>query len=135
MFNIVLYQPEIPPNTGNIIRLCANTGCHLHLVEPLGFDMNNKKLRRAGLDYREWAQTRRYANYEEFIKTCNFKRLYAFTTKARRHYSARRINDFGIACSELPWLGNFIDDPVTNEHVDFAGDSTGTINQGAIDYQ
>ena len=56
MFNIVLYQPEIPPNTGNIIRLCANTGCRLGLVEPLGFDMNNKQLRRAGLDYHEWAE-------------------------------------------------------------------------------
>ena len=56
MFNIVLYQPEIPPNTGNIIRLCANTGCRLQLVEPLGFDLNNKKLRRAGLDYHEWAE-------------------------------------------------------------------------------
>lgn len=56
MFNIVLYQPEIPPNTGNIIRLCANTGCTLQLVEPLGFDMNDKLLRRAGLDYHEWAR-------------------------------------------------------------------------------
>jgi len=58
MFNIVLYQPEIPPNTGNIIRLCANTGCRLQLVEPLGFDLNNKKLRRAGLDYHEWAEVK-----------------------------------------------------------------------------
>ena len=60
MLKIVLYQPEIPPNTGNIMRLCANTGCSLHLIEPLGFDLEEKKLRRAGLDYREFAQVQLY---------------------------------------------------------------------------
>ena len=62
MFHIVLYEPEIPPNTGNIIRLCANTGCTLHLIEPLGFDLEDKKMRRAGLDYREYASVQRHAN-------------------------------------------------------------------------
>ena len=60
MFDVVLFQPEIPPNTGNVIRLCANTGCRLHLVEPLGFRMDDRDLRRAGLDYREYAQVRVY---------------------------------------------------------------------------
>ncbi|MDH5377300.1 MAG: tRNA (uridine(34)/cytosine(34)/5-carboxymethylaminomethyluridine(34)-2'-O)-methyltransferase TrmL, partial [Gammaproteobacteria bacterium] len=60
MFHVVLYQPEIPPNTGNIIRLCANSGCKLHLIGPLGFELEDKRLRRAGLDYREWADVRVY---------------------------------------------------------------------------
>jgi len=87
MMHIVLFEPEIPPNTGNIMRLAANTGFQLHLIEPLGFELDDKQLRRAGLDYREWAHTRRYPGYAEFIETCAFNRLYAFTTKARRSYS------------------------------------------------
>jgi len=87
MMNIVLFEPEIPPNTGNIMRLAANTGFQLHLIEPLGFKLDDKQLRRAGLDYREWAHTRCYSSYEEFVKTCKFNKLYAFTTKARRSYS------------------------------------------------
>jgi tRNA (cytidine/uridine-2'-O-)-methyltransferase len=87
MFNIVLFEPEIPPNTGNIIRLAANTGCKLHLIEPLGFKLNDKQLRRAGLDYHEWAEIELYQSYEDFIKDCNFNQLYAFTTKAKRSYS------------------------------------------------
>ena len=85
--NIVLFEPEIPPNTGNIMRLAANTGFQLHLIEPLGFELDDKQLRRAGLDYREWADTRRYSCYAEFIETFEFNQLYAFTTKARRNYS------------------------------------------------
>ena len=85
--NIVLFEPEIPPNTGNIMRLAANTGFQLHLIEPLGFELDDKQLRRAGLDYREWADTHRYSSYEEFIKTCKFNNLYAFTTKGTRPYS------------------------------------------------
>ena len=85
--NIVLFEPEIPPNTGNIMRLAANTGFHLHLIEPLGFELDDKQLRRAGLDYREWADTHRYSGYDEFIKTSKFNNLYAFTTKAERPYS------------------------------------------------
>ena len=87
MFNIVLFEPEIPPNTGNIIRLAANTGCKLHLIKPLGFELNHKQLRRAGLDYHEWAEIELYQSYEDFIKDCNFNQLYAFTTKAKRSYS------------------------------------------------
>ena len=85
--NIVLFEPEIPPNTGNIMRLAANTGFQLHLIEPLGFELDDKQLRRAGLDYREWADTRRYASYPDFIKSCKFNNLYAFTTRGEQSYS------------------------------------------------
>ena len=86
MFNIVLVAPEIPPNTGNVIRLAANTGCNLHLVEPLGFSMDDKLLRRAGLDYHEWAQVRRHADWAAFVQTClpDLARAFAFTTKGTR---------------------------------------------------
>lgn len=87
MMNIVLFEPEIPPNTGNIMRLAANTGFQLHLIEPLGFELDDRQLRRAGLDYREWAHTRRYSSYQQFEKTCKFNQLYAFTTRAERSYS------------------------------------------------
>ncbi len=87
MFNIVLYQPEIPPNTGNIIRLCANTGSQLHLIRPLGFDMDDKRLRRAGLDYHEWASVQMHESWSGFIKTCKPKRFYALTTKGKRFYT------------------------------------------------
>jgi len=86
MFHIVLFEPEIPPNTGNIIRLAANTNCRLHLIKPLGFKLEDKQLRRAGLDYREWAQIASYNNYQDFIKTCQFNNLYAFTTRAKTAY-------------------------------------------------
>ena len=85
--NIVLFEPEIPPNTGNIIRLAANTGCQLHLIEPLGFELDDKQLRRAGLDYREWADIKSYQDYREFLNTCEFNNLYAFTTRAQKIYS------------------------------------------------
>jgi len=105
--NIVLFEPEIPPNTGNIMRLAANTGFQLHLIEPLGFELDDKQLRRAGLDYREWADTRRYTGYDEFIKTCKFNNLYAFTTKGKRPYSDAQFdpNDallFGPESRGLP---------------------------------
>jgi tRNA (cytidine/uridine-2'-O-)-methyltransferase len=83
MFNIVLVEPEIPPNTGNVIRLCANTGCALHLVEPLGFNFEDRHMRRAGLDYHEYADVRRYADWQAFLDTAqpDRRRLFAFTTK------------------------------------------------------
>lgn len=88
MFNIVLYQPEIPPNTGNIIRLCANTGCHLHLIEPLGFKLDNKKLRRAGLDYHEWADMQIYPSLEAVIsKLADSGSIYAISTHGTKNYS------------------------------------------------
>ncbi len=89
MLHIVLYQPEIPPNTGNIIRLCANTGFKLHLIEPLGFDMDDKKLRRAGLDYSEWAAVEIHPSLDAFVASAQPGRLYACTTKGtKRHDEA-----------------------------------------------
>lgn len=83
MFNIVLYQPEIPPNTGNIIRLCANTGCSLHLIEPLGFELEDKQLRRAGLDYHEWAEVKTYRTIKDLRPESE---VYALSTKGRKQY-------------------------------------------------
>ena len=91
MLQIVLYEPEIPPNTGNVIRLAANTGFSLNLIEPLGFSLEDKLLRRAGLDYREWADVACYSDFEHFKQGCDYKTLYAFTTKAKRNYSAVRF--------------------------------------------
>ncbi|GKX50832.1 tRNA (uridine(34)/cytosine(34)/5-carboxymethylaminomethyluridine(34)-2'-O)-methyltransferase TrmL [Budvicia aquatica] len=88
MLNIVLFEPEIPPNTGNIIRLCANTGFQLHLIEPLGFTWDDKRLRRAGLDYHEFAAIKRYKNYQAFILNEAPARLFALTTKGTPAHSA-----------------------------------------------
>lgn len=87
MFNIVLYEPEIPPNTGNIIRLCANTGCTLHLIEPLGFELDDKRLRRAGLDYGEWQSIQRHKDWSAFMEQQNPARLWAISTKGRKKHS------------------------------------------------
>lgn len=87
MLNIVLFQPEIPPNTGNIVRLCANTGFQLHLIEPLGFDLDEKKVRRAGLDYHELANIKRYPNFEAYVKENPQSRLFACTTKGKNYHS------------------------------------------------
>ncbi len=87
MFHIALYEPEIAPNTGNIIRLCANTGCQLHLIEPLGFDFEEKKLRRAGLDYKDLTNVTRHANFEAFLEVMKGKRIMACTTKGSRPHS------------------------------------------------
>lgn len=86
MFKIVLFEPEIPPNTGNIIRLCANSGCSLHLIEPLGFSLEDKKLRRAGLDYHEWASVQCHTNLEAFIAG-HTGRLFALSTRGKTRYS------------------------------------------------
>ncbi|MBI5924624.1 MAG: tRNA (uridine(34)/cytosine(34)/5-carboxymethylaminomethyluridine(34)-2'-O)-methyltransferase TrmL [Aquabacterium sp.] len=89
MFRIVLVEPEIPPNTGNVIRLAANTGCELHLIEPLGFSMDDKLLRRAGLDYHEYADVRRHANWAAFIEAMqpDPTRMFAFTTRGSRPFN------------------------------------------------
>jgi tRNA (cytidine/uridine-2'-O-)-methyltransferase len=87
MFHVVLYQPEIPPNTGNVIRLCANTGCRLHLIQPLGFEMDDRKLRRAGLDYREWASISVHASLDAFTAAIKPRRLWAVSTRGNRSYS------------------------------------------------
>jgi len=87
MFHIVLYQPEIPPNTGNIIRLCANSGAMLHLIHPLGFTLDDSKLRRAGLDYHEWAEVREYDKVEDFLEARLHMRLFACSTRGLRNYA------------------------------------------------
>ena len=107
MFSIILYQPEIPPNTGNIIRLCANTGADLHLVGPLGFDLDNARLRRAGLDYREFAEVRVHSTLEACLETLGEPRVFALSTRsATRHDKARfRAGDaflFGPETRGLP---------------------------------
>jgi tRNA (cytidine/uridine-2'-O-)-methyltransferase len=104
MFNVVLFEPEIPPNTGNIIRLCANTGAKLHLIEPLGFPMEDAKLRRAGLDYHEFASIKVHANWAAFLKKekPSADRLFALTTKgsAKFHEGKYLPNDYFIFGSE-----------------------------------
>jgi len=87
MFNIVLVHPEIPPNTGNVIRLCANTGCRLHLIEPLGFQMTDPLMRRAGLDYHEYANVNRYASWQIFLNEAvpDITRCFALTTKGSQN--------------------------------------------------
>ncbi len=107
MFHIALYQPEIPPNTGNIIRLCANTGAKLHLIHPLGFSLEEKALRRAGLDYHEWASITQYENWEDFIKQHAQKNIYALSTKAKKCYSQVEYTEedmflFGSESAGLP---------------------------------
>jgi tRNA (cytidine/uridine-2'-O-)-methyltransferase len=87
MLNIVLFEPEIPPNTGNIIRLCANTGFSLHLIEPLGFELDDKRLRRAGLDYREWQDAKVHPNWETFVTSEQPDRIFAISTKGRTRYT------------------------------------------------
>ncbi|CUU22328.1 tRNA (cytidine(34)-2'-O)-methyltransferase [Duffyella gerundensis] len=88
MLNIVLFEPEIPPNTGNIIRLCANTGFQLHLIEPMGFAWDDKRLRRAGLDYHEFTSIKHHANYDAFLNSEQPARLFALTTKGTPAHSA-----------------------------------------------
>lgn len=107
MLHIVLYQPEIPANTGNIIRLCANTGAQLHLIKPLGFELDDKKLRRAGLDYHEWVHVQQHESLAEFIETQQPQRLFALTTKGRTIYSSAEFKDgdvllFGPETRGLP---------------------------------
>src|SRR5512147_2052758 len=109
MFNIVLVQPEIPPNTGNVIRLAANTGCTLHLIEPLGFSMEDRLMRRAGLDYHEYAEVKRHASWEAFhsAEEPDSARLFALTTRGTRfvHDVAFMPGDwlvFGSETSGLP---------------------------------
>lgn len=99
MFHIVLVEPEIPPNTGNVIRLAANTGCMLHLVEPLGFSMDDRLLRRAGLDYHEYAEVRRHADWQALLDTEKPapERMFALTTRG-----TRRVHD--VAFSDGDWL-------------------------------
>jgi len=108
MFHIVLVEPEIPPNTGNVIRLAANTGCHLHLIEPLGFSMDDKHMRRAGLDYHEYASLTRHADWAAFLQTTHPDpaRMFALTTKGTRfvHDVAFQKGDYLVFGSETRGL-------------------------------
>lgn len=105
--HVALYRPEIPPNTGNIIRLCANTGAELHLIHPLGFELEDSKLRRAGLDYHEWARVREHATLDALRAALPDSRLLAFSTKGKTRYDQIRYQDddlllFGPETSGLP---------------------------------
>jgi tRNA (cytidine/uridine-2'-O-)-methyltransferase len=107
VFDIVLVHPEIPPNAGNVIRLAANTGARLHLVEPLGFSMDDKQLKRAGLDYREYASVRVHADWRSCLATLNEHRLFALTTKAEQSVFDTRFREndafvFGSETAGLP---------------------------------
>jgi len=107
MLHIALHQPEIPPNTGNIIRLCANSGAQLHLIHPLGFALDDKRMRRAGLDYHEWASVIHYQDLQEFITTNLTRRIFACSTKAQKNYSDVSYKDedmllFGPETRGLP---------------------------------
>ena len=87
MLHVVLYQPEIPPNTGNIIRLCANAGAALHLIEPMGFSLDDRKMKRAGLDYHEWARIEVHSSLNALLESGQVERLLGFSTHARTHYT------------------------------------------------
>ena len=107
MFTVVLFQPEIPPNTGNVIRLCANTGCELHLVKPLGFPLEDAKLRRAGLDYHEYARVVVHEDWPACLQALQGRRIFAATTKgATRHdrisYQPGDVFLFGPESRGLP---------------------------------
>lgn len=107
MLHIVLHNPAIPPNTGNIIRLSANVGFHLHLIEPLGFELEEKALRRAGLDYHDMSRVSRYSNYLAFIEAVKPSRAFAITTKGKQRYSEVKFREgdalvFGSETSGLP---------------------------------
>lgn len=108
MFKVVLVAPEIPPNTGNVIRLCANTGAQLHLVQPLGFDLDDKQLRRAGLDYHEYATVKVHASFDALLaaERPDPARMYALTTKAQRCFAdaALRPGDWFVFGSETRGL-------------------------------
>lgn len=107
ILNIVLYQPEIPPNTGNIIRLCANTGAALHLIRPIAFELDDKRLRRAGLDYGEWKDMQVHDSWQDFLDTCTPETLYAVSTKGKGWYTDTRFSNgdylvFGPETRGLP---------------------------------
>ena len=117
VFHVVLYQPEIPPNTGNIIRLCANTGSRLHLIEPLGFELDDKRLRRAGLDYHEFAEVMRYPDLADFVARVRPDRLFGVSTRGNRRYDhvAYRAGDAFLFGSETRGLPQQVLDDLPHE--------------------
>ncbi|WP_166263894.1 tRNA (uridine(34)/cytosine(34)/5-carboxymethylaminomethyluridine(34)-2'-O)-methyltransferase TrmL [Marinobacter caseinilyticus] len=118
MLNVVLYEPEIPPNTGNIIRLCANTGCKLHLIEPLGFSLDDKQLRRAGLDYSEYASLMVHPDFEAFVASETPRRLFGLTTKGSQPYQQVRFEagDYLMFGPETRGLPDTIRRQLPEEH-------------------
>lgn len=118
MFNLVLFEPEIPPNTGNIIRLAANTGCALHLIEPLGFVMEDKALRRAGLDYHEWARVNLHPDYATFLAKEQPERLWALTTKGQASFfdGVYQEGDYFMLGPESRGLPPHVLDSLSLEH-------------------
>ncbi len=119
MFRIVLFEPEIPPNTGNIIRLCANTGCELHLIEPLGFVLDDKRLRRAGLDYAEWKDIRLHRSWGEFLEQAQPERCFALSTKGTQTLATARFaaGDYLVFGPETRGLPASIRDSFPAGHV------------------
>lgn len=119
MFHVVLVHPEIPPNTGNVIRLCANTGCTLHLIEPLGFPIDHARMRRAGLDYHEFVSMRVHPDWERFLQTEQPGRLFAFSTRGRRSpYDTRfEAGDFLVFGQETAGLPEAIHNRFDDEHL------------------
>ena len=134
MFNIVLFEPEIPPNTGNIIRLCANTGAKLHLIEPLGFPMEDSKLRRAGLDYHEFATVKIHNNWAKFLSAeqPDPKHLFALTTTGKRmfHEGKYAPNDYFIFGSETKGITDEVRNsiPIENQMRLAMQDSSRSLN-------
>ncbi|VAW57862.1 tRNA (cytidine(34)-2'-O)-methyltransferase [hydrothermal vent metagenome] len=118
MFHIALYEPRIAPNTGNIIRLIANNGCQLHLIEPLGFDLEEKKLRRAGLDYADLSNVTRHANYSAFLQQMGQRRILACTTKGHLSYDQTeyRAGDVLLFGSETDGLPSAVMDSLPAKH-------------------
>jgi tRNA (cytidine/uridine-2'-O-)-methyltransferase len=119
MFHVVLFEPEIPPNTGNIIRLCANTGASLHLIHPLGFQLDDKRLRRAGLDYHEFAGVHEHHSLDEFIATVKPKRVFACSTKGHTCYSDinYQAGDVLLFGPETRGLPGHIRNSLPKEHI------------------
>jgi tRNA (cytidine/uridine-2'-O-)-methyltransferase len=119
VFHIVLHQPEIPPNTGNVIRLCANTGCQLHLIHPLGFELDDRRLRRAGLDYQEWASLREHADIESFLTAVAPQRVFALSTRGTRFYAEAlyAAGDAFLFGSETRGLSRSILTSLKKDHV------------------
>jgi tRNA (cytidine/uridine-2'-O-)-methyltransferase len=118
MFHIALFEPQIAPNTGNIIRLCSNNGCQLHLIEPLGFSMEEKQLRRASLDYRDLTNVSMHKNYDAFLSEMGHRRIFALTTKGSVPHDepAYRAGDVLLFGSETSGLPDNIRDSFAPEH-------------------
>ena len=119
MFHVVLYQPEIPPNTGNIIRLCANSGTQLHLIKPLGFSPTDSKLKRAGLDYHDWASVHQHDNLDAFKETVRPPRLFAISTRGMRNYAevSYQTDDALLFGPETRGLPQTVLDALPKDHI------------------